>query len=368
MFALSSVVRTAKLYALDPTVSDAEFLNAFLEAYVQEGRVKAKMGSEFVLDKYRTSKLLSGKIDVPKQLKKPLAQWGIEERTAKAFEPFLEEYFDLARFEEFCRSIEELLRDEQNVKLEEQLGALKDDPRSYFAHCFIAAIKASNLDSSSKMIWCCGTGSFSIEVGDLLNKGFGRPKKRKNIVVIPVNTGFDTKITWDYEGLAAPLVSAASIHGQWLDRMFKCGESSETLRQRIRNDLSKRSVVGKGEKVSCGTVLYEYDPGTIAMVENEKAVFYLLAISSFDSKNNAQSSPEIISNSLDRLFEHYDACGQGLDMFLPLLGTGMSRAHLAQNDSFSLIGKAIEKNQKHLHGKVTLVIRPSDKAKIDIEF
>lgn len=368
---LSSFTRTAKLYALDSSITDESFLNALLEPIVQAGNVKAKMGVEFRLDKSRTSKILSGKADVPKQLKKPLGRIDIEEKVAECFGPFLEECFDADCFGEFQRSIAGLLSDnqEETKKLRGQLEMLGDDPQAYFARCLIETIKVSNLAPSTKaLLWQSGTGSFAVEVGDLLDKGFGRAKKQRGIVVVPVNTRFDTEITWQHEGLSAPLVSATSIHGQWLNRMFKSGESPETIKLRINNDLNERGICGMDERTHDGTTHAEHELGTIAMIENAKAVFYLLAISSFDSRNNAQSTPGTIARSLDRLFEHYDLHGQGLDMYLPLLGTGMSRAHLNHDDSFALIRGAIERNRCRIHGKVTLMVRPDDADRLDIEF
>lgn len=341
-----------------------------LESIVQAGNVKAKMGAEFKLDKSRTSKILSGKADIPKQLKKPLGRIGIEEKVAEGFESFLEESFDIDCFGDFRESIEGLLNDdlEASKRLRKKLESLRGNPQAYFAHCLIAAIKENNQVNSTKALWQSGTGSFGVEVGDLLGKGFGRPKKQKNIVVIPVNTGFDTEITWQYEGSTAPLVAAASIHGQWLSRMFKKDESPEVIKIRIARDLDGRGIERMQDGNQDETARAEYELGTIAMIESDKAIFFLLAISSFDSKNNAQSTPELIANSLDRLFEHYDTCGQGLDMYLPLLGTGMSRAHLSHSDSFALIREAVERNRSRLHGKVTLMVHPNDEDKLDIGF
>lgn len=367
---LSSLVRTAKMYALDSSITDEEFLNALLEPIVRAGNVKAKKGAEFKLDKSRTSKILSGKADVPIQLKKPLGRIGIEEKVSEGFEPFLEERFDMDCFIEFQGSIAKLLNDDQETskRLQEKLGAIGNDPQAYFAHCLIVAIKASNLAPSAKVLWQSGTGSFAAEVGDLLGKGFGRPKKQKNIVVIPVNTGFDTEVTWQYEGSTAPLVSATSIHGQWLCRMFKSAESPEIIKARIAKDLDERGIHRAHGHSHDETACIDYELGTIAMIENDKAVFFLLAISSFDSKNNAQSTPELIAASLDRLFEHYDEYGQGLDMYMPLLGTGMSRANLSHSGSFALIREAVERNKGRLHGKVTLMVHPNDKDKLDVGF
>ena len=362
-------MRTAKNYALDSSVSDEVFLNVLLEPYVIAGRVKARNGASFHLDKARTSKIMNGKADVPLPLKKPLARTGIEERTAAGFEIFLEESFDLDCFEQFASDVIGMINDDSiwDKTLKGRLAELTDVPCSFFAHGLIAAIKACNLASSSKILWHNGTGSLSVEIGDILGKGFCNARKLKNIVIIPVNTAFDTEVSWQYEQVAHPLVSARSIHGQWLMRMFNCGQDSATLKARIREDLSVREIEPERTILRDGMSVNEYPIGAVAAIENDKAIFYLLAISSFDRRNNAQSTSEAITRAIESVLEVYDKCGQSLDLYIPLLGTGMSRAGLNHADSYDLLTGCIEDNKRCIHGKVAIMIHPKDKDKLDIQ-
>lgn len=261
-----------------------------------------------------------------------------------------------------------VLLDEGDAALKHQLGNLENNRGHYFACCLIAALRKPNTSESKLVVWQNGTGSFVIAVGDLLDMGFGRARKHKNIVVIPVNATFSTEISYAYEKAAKPLVAAKSIHGQWLSRMFEKGESSEALATRIEANLLSQSLLSDEKTVTGDTVALEYPIGTVASIEGSKAVFYLLAVASFDNNNNAQSTPELIKSALLAVIDTYDRCGQGLDLYMPLLGTGMSRAGLSHQQSYELIKDVINNNKKRVHGKITLMVRSQDIDKLDIKF
>lgn len=364
---LASLTRIAKNYALDSSESEESFLNALLEPYIWAGRVKARKGADFKLDKSRTSRILNGKADVPIPLKKPLARMGIESKTANAFPQFIDDHFDMDCFEQFASDISSVI-DEGNKAggaLRHQLDSLAKEPSAYFAHCLIAALKETNISTSSVTAWQNGTGSFSLEAGDLLGKGFGKARRVKNIVVIPVNTSFDTEVSWAYEGADDPLVSEKSIHGQWLVRMYGCGEDAASLHSRISKDLEAREVSSSGINDKGGA---KYPIGTVSIMENNKAVFFLLAVAEFDCRNKASSDPQHVRKAIESLLCVYDERGQGLDMYLPLLGTGMSRAQLSHVDSYKLIESTIRENADRVHGKVTLMVLPADMHKLNIDF
>jgi hypothetical protein len=92
----------------------------------------------------------------------------------------------------------------------------------------------------------------------------------------------------------------------------------------------------------------------------------LWAISEFDEKNRAQSTQEIIKNALESLLEFYDAYGQGADMYIPLVGTGRSRANMTHQESYNLIKRVVIENENKVHGNITIVVLPDDYEKIKI--
>ena len=76
----------------------------------------------------------------------------------------------------------------------------------------------------------------------------------------------------------------------------------------------------------------------------------------YDKKDNSD-----IRNSLKNLLKHYDKFGQGYHLYLPLIGTGLSRANLSNKDSFKLICSEMMKNKKKIHGNITIVALPDVK-------
>ncbi|MDO4400595.1 MAG: DUF6430 domain-containing protein [Coriobacteriia bacterium] len=358
MLTLASLAKTAKRYALDSSTSDEAFLNALLEPLVIAGRVRARGGKEFSLDKSRTSLVINGKCDVPNSLRKALVRFGLEDTVTHEFGSFVEDCIDLSLFEPFANEVIELASGSGETKL--RMAAALDNPERFMAIALLEAVKNENRESTAQSIWDSGTGSLCIEVGDLLAHGFGKPRKMKQIVVVPVDTTFATEITWGYESSPAPKVSPKTLHGQWLVRMEATGVEPDELVDRIGSSLRRRSVAPVQE----GGV--EYPIGSVAIVPNARSVFYLTAIARLDKNNNARATREDILSALRALLETYDKEGQGLDIFIPLIGTGESRAGLTHQESLDLIVNTVTTNRTLVHGKVTIVVYRGDANKLEI--
>lgn len=75
-----------------------------------------------------------------------------------------------------------------------------------------------------------------------------------------------------------------TIHGQLLHRLSIKGIKEKDVSRRITEDLkANRIISGKEKKL-------DLPIGTIATIEENNAILFLLAISKFDKKNIAQSS------------------------------------------------------------------------------
>ncbi len=109
-----------------------------------------------------------------------------------------------------------------------------------------------------------------------------------------------------------------------------------------------------------------YPIGTVAVLETYKCVFLLLAISHFDGNGNAQSTQQDIARAIESLLRHYDTHGQGADLYLPLLGTGLSRAGLSNTESYKLLVDAATSGAAHITGKVTIVVLPEVADELDL--
>jgi len=91
----------------------------------------------------------------------------------------------------------------------------------------------------------------------------------------------------------------------------------------------------------------------------DNTLFFLLAVSEFDQKNMAQSTKEDIKSAVEALAEYYDEKGQGYDVFIPLIGTGMSRANISNQESYDIIKNTLLNNKDKLQGKINIVILPT---------
>lgn len=364
MLTLASLAKTAKRFALDTSVSDEEFLNALLEPLVVAGRIKGRGGIDFHLDKSRTSQILNGRCDVPGALRKALARYGIEESVENEFSGFVDEFIDASLFHPFADEVISLMPNGAEASCRMQNAS--DDEELFMAIALLEAVKNDNRESSEELLWSNGTGSLSIEIGDLFSHGFGKPRKVKQIVVIPVDTTFETRITWQYENTAKPLVSPKSLHGKWLARMAQTGVSTEELDDRIESSLRRRSIAASGSRKNESCERAEYPIGTVAVIENARSLFYLLAISRFDENNNTQSTREDIAKSIQALLSTYDAIGQGFDVYVPLMGTGESRAGLSHQESLDLIANEMASEKALIHGRVTIIVYREDASKLEI--
>jgi hypothetical protein len=249
-----------------------------------------------------------------------------------------------------------------SVDAREGVLGTTDEPIAFLAAIFIEALKADNRADSRVVIWSRGPNSLGLASGNLLDFGFSNRSKRRAIVVVPVNTSFETHVTRKYEQSPTQVVADSTIHGQWLTRMEESGQADD-LRNRIFDDLEARYGARQGSREG----LKPYPIGSIAVIETNRAVFCLLAISTFDERNRATSSSEDISRAVADLLRFYDSAGQGLDLYLPLLGTGRSRAGLGYQQSLELIVGTCMDNRLSLLGKVTIVASEEAMKELSIE-
>ena len=237
---------------------------------------------------------------------------------------------------------------------------LLHSPIDFLAVAFIMAIKSDNRALNQKnIIWQRGINNVSVIEGDLFKYGFENRKKQKNIIVIPVNTSFDTHITKNTEKEQFPLVSDTTLHGKWLQRFLHSGNSTDDLDKRIEESLYNQGLSLTKKSTTKSGKQYSYPVGTTAIIENQNAIYYLLAISSFSDCNVAKSSKEKIKTALRELLKLYNKHGQGYPLYLPLIGTGRSRAGLDFQESYDLIITVLQENLDYIQGEITIVIQPS---------
>ncbi len=144
-------------------------------------------------------------------------------------------------------------------------------------------------------IWKKGKNSVTACYGDLLTYAFKKRYKDSRIIVIPVNDTFDTIVEEPTEKIDRPLVTPTSLHGTWIKKYCSFFDiDSATLNERIQDSLKKRGFSGTVIKRDRGNNV-RYSLGSVAIIDGpNKSVFYLIAISSFDDKNNAHVGKKTI--------------------------------------------------------------------------
>lgn len=247
--------------------------------------------------------------------------------------------------------------------IKERLSASAGDPEKFIAIALIASVKASNVATTKRKLRTCGVGSVWVEVGDLFAKAFGKRRKDegKSIVVIPVDTGFRTHVTRGYENEAHPVVADTTLHGQWLTRVLQSDKdlSEDLLAKRIADSLVLHA--GSADEDGAGWPI-----GSIAVVETESAVFYLLAISVFDESNNAHATCDDVRDAIRSLISFHDCNGQGHDLYVPLMGTGLSRAGMSSRDAYGMLEAEFCSDDAFIAGRVVITVLPDVAAEIGL--
>lgn len=362
---LSELTKQLKEFALNPAISDEEFLNAFLLPFIIAGDITNKNHEEFHLDKARTSEIMNQKAEVPATLRRALPIFGIKEKTIAEMESFIEDYIDPDRQTLLHERLKDLARSEV---LDLKAVKSNDNLATILTELLLKAISDSNLVKADiVLLWKHGLNSVDVQSGDLFHFGFDNRRKKKNIIVIPVNTAFDTHVTRKLEADSFPLVSENTVHGQWLIRLKETGENLDNIDERISDSLKragffpiKESGAENGKK-NC------YPIGSVAIIETSNAVYFLMAMAEFDDFNNARSSPSDIDAAIASLLNVYDRFGLGYDLYLPLMGTGLSRAGLSTQEAYDLLIDSLMKNRNIIHGRIHLIIRPMDRNEITLQ-
>lgn len=198
-----------------------------------------------------------------------------------------------------------------------------------------------------ELIWRRGPNSVTVAEADIFSfcEGEGRA-----IVVIPVDVSFSTRMTNELGGGVAG-ISENTLHGKWLGR---CSSGGAELDARITASLGRKPL---GD---------ERGVGDVAVLDEGPVTYFLLAVSVIEA-GVARSNERMIGRAIASLLETYDRVGQGYPMYVPLIGSGRSRAGLGYEESLQLILRVVSENEQRIQGKAVVVVPPGAFASIDIE-
>lgn len=145
-----------------------------------------------------------------------------------------------------------------------------------------------------------------IEKGDIF--------KKKGVIVVPVNEYFDTHVG---DGIISP----KSVHGKWINRFY--GDRISELDTLIEQKLKSAPVMGTEARNKAKSNRYEL--GTCIDIDLDGNTYVLIALTHFDEHNHANVSRTEYAGVFDKLMHHLQCMQTESPIYIPLMGTGLSR-------------------------------------------
>lgn len=228
--------------------------------------------------------------------------------------------------------------------------------------CAIISIVWGMVFANKIAIYSKDDVEIEVRYGDLMKIAFPKKKKNDKIVVIAVNRCFDMVVSQD-------LIYEGSVHGQFTKRYVHNESEMAGLEANIKKSLSDfgyKPVRLKRSDKRYGN-LDRYLLGSIARINGENGVtFFLLALTEFDKDCKAHCNKHQYVECMLKLFEYYDSHGQGMEMFLYPMGTGMARTGLSKKEALEATLMLTELSKEHLKSKTTIVVDKRCKNEISI--
>lgn len=222
----------------------------------------------------------------------------------------------------------------------------------FFIQLFCNKLEISELGNGKKL---------HILFGDILGDEITNKAERTNIV-IPFNRFFDIKVD-------DSLISRKSLHGMLVEKLLSSDKYDEKLLgQTIRKALQRSSnhnyqkalVTNKdfGNK-------YIYPVGAVACLPGIHNEFYLcFGLSKFNQENAVTTQTEYI-HALNHLVVRISELSQSYPVYIPLIGTGLSRLGLSYELALNILIQIIELHKSKITCDVYIVLKPELKYLIE---
>ncbi len=186
---------------------------------------------------------------------------------------------------------------------------------------------------------------------------FGDLFESKEIIVIPVNQYFDTIVD-------EKIISSNTIHGKFIQKFF--GGNEAELKKQIKKELTKYAPLETNSERQHGNKK-KYPLGTVCEVKNGNKVFYLLALTRFNTSHRAEVKNSEYLRVLCDLFSYVEQNSQGKNVSIPLIGAGHSGVILSKQKLLEfLIFSIVLKDDLTLINGVNIVLHESIKKDIDL--
>ena len=179
----------------------------------------------------------------------------------------------------------------------------------------------------------------------------------KEILVIPVNEYFDTIVD-------DKIISSKTVHGKFIQKFF--GGNEADLKSQIRKGLAKIEPLEVNEARKAGNKK-RYPLGTVCEVKSGDKVFFLLALTKFNSNHRAEVKNSEYQRVLCDLFSYIEQHSQGRKVSIPLIGAGHSGVNLNKQKllEFMLFSIALKDELTLING-VDVILHESIKKEISL--
>lgn len=232
---------------------------------------------------------------------------------------------------------------------------------------FVASFVKICYLNNSNTVYKHSSTTINVCYGDLFEIAFN--DKAKKVVVVPVNTAFDTIVDKSLVKYPKNLVSPNTIHGRFIDRLIGAGLKIEEIDRRIESFFITKGIYPTVELSSeCRPRGKRkiYEPGTVSVIEFKDTNFFLLGLSVFDDNNNAQCTKDQFVYALQKFIIFCDKHSQGRTIYLPLMGTNLSRTDMSHQESLQSLVALFKMYANRLHNKINIIIYTGDKDKVSI--
>lgn len=282
--------------------------------------------SAYRLDESVAYKIINNKINLPAEFLK-LVFYKKKEEFTSSVRYFFDNYLDENKKQNYFESIKKDVI-EADFKNKDLLFGEKNF-YDYMSLFLKEIFRIDNRVKQEKIIKAQGDNYIKAISGDLISLAFNKKgNKYKKIYVISVDSQIGTIQSENYRNKA---ISPDSIHGKWLSKLNSYGKSFQKNNDEFFSDS-------------------EFGIDVFVMGKTE---FYLLPISDIEDNGKSISNKDRIESAITKLAEKYDAQGQGVEIYVPLIGTGRSRSKLSLKESFDLL---VDSFSKEMHGKINIVV------------
>ena len=210
-------------------------------------------------------------------------------------------------------------------------------------------------------------GTIIIEAmyGNILEIKKEKKDDSKPVIVIPVNSSFDT-IVEDDPSVVDRIVEGTSIHGQWLKKYGPDQKSISKIDKEIAKFIEDKKMIpinclsnkrGKKEIYKLGSHVY---------VERDDYSFLLFALTEFDEHNKVvKKDADVFADLMKELMDITDECA-GKHIYVPVMGTKIALFGLNELSAFEYIKNAALNKKNSLRASISIVIFEDNRDKVSI--